>query len=399
MVAADTMVALAIAGGGSLFMAWSIGAGSSGSTPFAPAVGANAISIMRAGFFVGILGLAGATLQGANVTETVGRNLISGVSITPGAATLGLFIAAFLVAGGVFAGYPIATAFTVTGSMIGVGLALGGAPAWAKYYEIAALWFLTPVIGGGSAFAIAWLLGREAVAENIVIPTLGAVVGLIGANIEFSVLAGPGSGASIASALARTTPRPTLFGIDSVVVLVSIGVSALTFALLFWEIQKDPEAGQRRFLLALGALVAFSAGGSQVGLAIGPLIPLLADVPFEFPLIPVLFGGGVGLLIGSWTGAPRMIKALSQDYSSLGPKRSIAALIPSFAIAQSAVFFGIPVSFNEIIVSAIIGSGYAAGVRNVSRKKMVYTVLAWVGSFVLALGLSFGGYTVLSMVL
>jgi len=42
----------------------------------------------------------------------------------------------------------------------------------------------------------------------------------------------------------------------------------------------------------------------------------------------MLVGGGFGLLIGSWTGAPRMIKAISQDYSSLGPRRSIAALIP-----------------------------------------------------------------------
>jgi PiT family inorganic phosphate transporter len=109
----------------------------------------------------------------------------------------------------------------------------------------------------------------------------------------------------------------------------------------------------------------------------------------------VLVGGGAGLLAGSWTGAPRMIKALAQDYSSLGPRRSIAALIPSFAIAQTAVFFGIPVSFNEIIVSAIVGSGYAAGGSGVSAEKMVKTVLAWIGSLVLALG---GGYAVFTAV-
>jgi len=396
MVAAETTVALLLAAGGSLFMAWSIGAGSSGSTPFAPAVGANAISILRAGFLVGILGLAGATLQGANVTETVGRSLIRGVTITPAAATLGLFIAAILVAIGVFVGYPIATAFTVTGAMIGVGLALGGAPAWAKYQEIAALWVLTPVLGGGSAFAIAWLLRQDWSSDAIVIPTLGAVVGLLVANIEFSVLAGPGAGASIAMASATLVAGPQVAGLDGTAVLVSLGLAALVAGLLVLAIRQDPATGQRRFLLALGALVAFSAGGSQVGLALGPLLPLLSSAPIEIPLLAVLFGGGVGLLIGSWTGAPRMIKALSQDYSSLGPQRSIAALIPSFAIAQTAVFFGIPVSFNEIIVSAIIGSGYAAGVRNVSRAKMGYTVLAWVGSFVLAFGLSFAGYTVFS---
>jgi PiT family inorganic phosphate transporter len=84
-----------------------------------------------------------------------------------------------------------------------------------------------------------------------------------------------------------------------------------------------------------------------------------------------------------------MIKALAQDYSSLGPRRSIAALIPSFLIAQAAVFLGVPVSFNEIIVSGIVGAGYAAGGSAVSREKMVKTALAWVGSLALSLAAGF----------
>ena len=127
-----TVGTLFVAGVASLFMAWSIGAGSSGSTPFAPAVGANAISVMRAGLVVGVLGLLGAVLQGANVTEAVGTELIGGVTLTAGAAIVALLTAAGLVAIGVFAGYPIATAFTVTGAVVGVGLAMGGDPAWAE---------------------------------------------------------------------------------------------------------------------------------------------------------------------------------------------------------------------------------------------------------------------------
>jgi PiT family inorganic phosphate transporter len=94
-----------------------------------------------------------------------------------------------------------------------------------------------------------------------------------------------------------------------------------------------------------------------------------------------------------------MIKALAQDYSSLGPRRSIAAMIPSFAIAQTAVALGIPVSFNEIIVSAIVGSGYAAGGAGVSREKMVKTVLAWAGSLALAFAVSYGGFRAVSALL
>ena len=90
MVAAGTLATLLIAGLASLFMAWAIGAGSSGSTPFAPAVGANAIGVMRAGFIVGLLGLAGASLQGANVTEAVGSELVAGGTLSPTAAIVAI---------------------------------------------------------------------------------------------------------------------------------------------------------------------------------------------------------------------------------------------------------------------------------------------------------------------
>ncbi|AQL42816.1 anion permease [Halorientalis sp. IM1011] len=393
MVAGGTLATFLVAGAASLFMAWAIGAGSSGSTPFAPAVGANAISVMRAGFFVGLLGLAGAVLQGANVTEAVGRELILNVTLSPTAAVVALITAAVLVAIGVFAGYPIATAFTVTGAVVGVGLALGGDPAWAKYQEIVALWVATPFLGGGIAYGTARTLRNERVPESVAVPLLAGVVGAILANVRFVVLGPPGEAASLTGVAATALPEyPSLL----VAVGVTLAAAALVAVVLWWDLREDPEAGQRHFLLALGGLVAFSAGGSQVGLALGPLLPLLD--PFEIPLVAVLLGGGLGLLIGSWTGAPRMIKALSQDYSALGPRRSIAALIPSFAIAQTAVFFGIPVSFNEIIVSAIIGSGFAAGGSGVSGSKMGYTVLAWIGSLVLAFAAGYGVFAAVSAV-
>ena len=387
MVATTTLMTLLVAALASLFMAWAIGAGSSGSTPFAPAVGANAIGVMRAGFVVGVLGLAGATLQGANVTEAVGRELIRGVTLSPTAAIVGLLTAATLVAIGVFTGYPIATAFTVTGAVVGVGLALGGDPAWAKYREIVTLWVAVPFVGGGIAYTTARLLRAERVPERVAVPLLAGVVGLVLANVEFVLLGPAGESASLAATLAGPLP-----GGSAAIGAVSLLFAAVATLLLYREMVRDEARGQRRFLLVMGGLVAFSAGGSQVGLALGPLLPLLDEVALGIPLTALLLGGGLGLLIGSWTGAPRMIKALARDYSSLGPRRSIAALIPSFAIAQAAVFFGVPVSFNEIIVSAIVGSGYAAGGAGVSGRKMVYTVLAWVVSLVLAGGVSYGAY-------
>lgn len=394
MVEIATLGTFLVAALASLFMAWAIGAGSSGSTPFAPAVGANAISVMRAGFLVGLLGFSGAVLQGANVSEAVGTELIGGVTLSSLAATIALLIAAGLVAIGIFTGYPIATAFTVTGAVIGVGLAMGGDPAWAKYTEIATLWILTPFIGGSIAYAVARALRSEVVAEEYLIIVLAGVVGAIVANIEFALLgSGPG-GESIAQASSGWIPGPAIAGTAAATLVIAM----LWAGAIALDLRSGTERGERHFLLILGGLVAFSAGGSQVGLAIGPLIPLSGEL--DLPLIAMLVGGGFGLLLGSWTGAPRMIKAISQDYSSLGPRRSIAALIPSFMIAQSAVLFGIPVSFNEIIVSAIIGSGYAAAGSGggVSGRKMGFTVLAWIGSLAGAIIISYVGYTAVAAV-
>ncbi|WP_121744029.1 inorganic phosphate transporter [Natronorubrum halophilum] len=396
MVEFVTIATFLVAALASLFMAWAIGAGSSGSTPFAPAVGANAISVMRAGFLVGILGFAGAVLQGANVSEAVGADLIGGVTLSPMAATVALIIAAGLVAIGVFAGYPIATAFTVTGAVIGVGLAMGGVPAWPKYIEIATLWILTPFAGGGFAYGIARILRSEPFAEEYLIIGLAALVGVIVANLEFAILgSGSTGGASIAQASSGWVPGPSFVG----VVAATTVIAALWAGGIAIDLNAGTERGERHFLLILGGLVAFSAGGSQVGLAVGPLIPLSGDV--GLPLIALLVGGGFGLLLGSWTGAPRMIKAISQDYSSLGPRRSIAALIPSFMIAQTAVLYGIPVSFNEIIVSAIIGSGYAAAGSGggVSASKMGYTVLAWVASLAGSIIISYAGFVAIDFAL
>ncbi len=388
MVEIATVGAFAVAAVASLFMAWAIGAGSSGSTPFAPAVGANAISVMRAGFLVGLLGFAGAVLQGANVSEAVGTELIGGVTLSSTAATVALLIAAALVAIGIFTGYPIATAFTVTGAVIGTGLAMGGDPAWAKYIEIASLWVLTPFVGGFIAYAVARALRADTIAEEHLVIGLAAVVGAIVANIEFAILGAGAGGASIAQVSGSSLPGPAVAGTAVATLIIAI----LWAGAIALDLDTGTERGERHFLLVLGGLVAFSAGGSQVGLAIGPLIPLSNDL--ELPLIAMLVGGGFGLLLGSWTGAPRMIKAISQDYSSLGPRRSIAALIPSFIIAQAAVLFGIPVSFNEIIVSAIIGSGYAAAGAGggVSARKMGFTVLAWIGSLAGSIAVSYVGY-------
>jgi PiT family inorganic phosphate transporter len=349
---------------------------------------------MRAGFLVGLLGFAGAVLQGASIAGTVGTGLVYGVTLTPGAVAVGLFVAALLVSVGIFTGYPIPTGFTATGAVIGVGLALGGMPAWATYQEIGTMWVLVPFVGSGVAYAMARFLRHDDVPERVSVPFLGGIVGAIVANMSFVVLGGQ----SVALVTASWPPIADVLGVGPARLGITLVVAAVVALLLVWDMIDSVDRGLRHLLLVLGGLVAFSAGASQVGLAVGPLIPLLDVLPIT--LLALLIGGGLGLLAGSWMGAPRMIKALSQDYSSLGPRRSIAALVPAFALAQIAVFFAIPISFNEIVLSAIVGSGYAAGGSgSVSQKKMRNTVIAWITSLTIAIGVSYGAYTAIESIL
>lgn len=381
-----------------LFMAWSLGANSN-SPPFAPAVGANAVPTMRAALLIGILAAVGAVTQGGAISETVGVDLIDGVSITPLAATTGLLVAASFMAFGVYSGYPVPAAFATTGAMVGVGLSLGGDPAFSTYREIGTFWLLVPPTSGGIAYLTATILRRDDVPDTVSIPLLAAVVGGILANVRLGVIPHPHRAqGSIAEAVALTVGGPTILGIDVLVPLITVLFGVLGFGWMRQRTKASVQNGIRSFLLVLGSAVAFSSGGSQVGLATGPLENLYG-VELGLPGIALLGVGATGILLGAWMGAPRLLQATSREYAQLGLRRSIAALVPGFIIAQVAIALGIPISFNNIIISGLIGGGLAAGTAGISRRKIGVTLLFWLVTLATSIGIGFGLYRLFSTLL
>ena len=391
-------VLVAFATVSSLFMAWSLGANSN-SPPFAPAIGANAVSTMRAAFLIGILAAAGALTQGGAISETVGANLIDGVAITPLAAASGLLVAAGFMSFGVYSGYPVPAAFATTGAIVGVGLSLGGAPAFDTYRRIVTFWLLVPPTSGGLAYITAKLLRREDIPETVSIPLLAGVVSGILANVRLGVIPHPERAqSSVAEALAQFVGGPAVLGVDIVVVAVTLGFAALGYRFIRRRVDASIENGIRTLLLGLGSVVAFSSGGSQVGLATGPLENLYGT-ELGLPGIVLLAIGATGILAGAWMGAPRLLQATSREYAQLGLRRSIAALVPGFIIAQLAIALGIPISFNNIIISGVIGGGLAAGSAGVSRRKIGVTLGFWLITLVGSIAIGFGVYRALSTLL
>ncbi|MFB6172315.1 MAG: anion permease [Haloarculaceae archaeon] len=399
---ATVLLVLGVAFVAALFMSFTVGANSN-SAPVAPAVGANALSVLRAALLVGVVAALGAVLQGGNISETIGKNLVTGVSISPLAAAVALITSATLITLGNSRGYPIPSAFTVTGSIVGVGIALGGGFAVDEYVRIVSFWLAIPLANAALGYLIARTLRSEHLDEAVGIPLLAAGVGYTLANIRLSVIPAPGGeSGSIAGYLAtHFGVLPThVFGqytLGMVTVSAVVGASAL--ALTRWQLLADQTVGINRFLIGLGLLVVFTSGGTQVGLATGPLEAIFAT-DLHLSSVYLLALGGVGILAGAWVRSPRVIQAVSNEYAALGPRRSIAALIPAFLVAQLAIVLGIPISFNKVMISSIVGSGLVASTSGggVSPKKAGFTVLSWVWSMGGAGLISYGLYVGLTLV-
>lgn len=388
-------MALATATG--FFMAWVLGANSN-SPPFAPAVGANAIPTMRAALLIGIFAALGALTQGGSISETVGAGLILGVDIVPLAAVAALLTAATYMLVGVYSGYPVPAAFATTGAVVGVGLALGGDPAWDTYRRLGTFWLAVPFVSGGIAYTTAKLLRRDDVPDTLAVPLLAAAVGGVLMNVTFGFIPAPEGRGTVAGYVSRRVAAPEVAGVDAAAVVVTLVFAALSFAYVRRSMRASVDAGIKRFLLILGSVVAFSSGGSQVGLATGPL-EHLARTELGLSAAVLLGFGAVGLLAGAWMGAPRLLQATSREYARLGVRRSIAALVPGFMVAQLAIAWGIPISFNNIILSGVIGGGLAAGSAGISREKILRTVFFWLVTLSSSVGVGYVVYSVLATLL
>jgi len=156
------------------------------------------------------------------------------------------------------------------------------------------------------------------------VPLLAGVVGGIVANVQLSIIPSPaGTDQGLLAGFAAMTA-----GTDIAAVAATLLLAAGSFYYIRRKTQVSVDKGIKTFLVVLGSVVAFSSGGSQVGLATGPLENLYR-VELGLPGLVLLALGALGILGGAWMGAPRLLQATSREYAQLGVRRSIAALVPA----------------------------------------------------------------------
>lgn len=293
---------------GSVFMGISIGA-SSVAPAFGPVNSSGSTNVLRAALLAGIFALIGSVAQGANVTGTVGSGLLSG-SLGLGQGAIILLVASALVIISVVFDYPMPTAFTVVGAVLGSAFAFGNSISFPVVGKIFFYWLIVPFVAMGLSYGFAKFLRK-------------------------------------------------------------------------YLSKEDSEKKIKYLLLFSGSYMAYTAGAGSVGLAVGPLTSM------GISSYILLWLGGLAILAGAWMYSPRIIRAVSFDYSNIGPRRSIAALLTASVLAQIGIFYGVPISFNEAIIASVIGSGLVKGKSNTDSKKILYTVGAWVSAFILSGFLTF----------
>jgi len=295
-----------------LFVGFNIG-GSTTGPAFGPAVGSDAISKTGAAALMAVFFFVGAWTIGRRVVDTLGTELVTdpGVFSIESSIVVLFFIGGALFVGNYF-GVPASTSMTAVGAIAGLGVAAGELD-WAVMGEIAIWWIVAPIVG----FWTSGMIGRYLYPR---INRWVAIVSTPGPLLEFDR----------SGVVPRPTPGPNTTRRE------------LTGAVV---------------VVAIGCLMAFSSGTSNIANAIAPLVGVGVDINVLIVL------GCAAVAVGAFTIARRTLDTLGNDITDLPLTAAIIVAIVSSVIVVGLSAIGIPASFVIIATTSIVGLGWGRATR------------------------------------
>ena len=295
------------------FVGYNIGGATTGPA-FGPAVGAGVISKAGAAALMSVFFFIGAGTLGRRVVDTLGEDLITqaGVFSLESSIVVLFFIGGALFIGNYF-GVPASTSMTAVGAIAGLGVATGSLD-WGEMGAIAIWWLVAPIIG----FWVSGLIGRYFYPR---INQWVAIDGTDGPLIEFD--------------RSGTVPRPI----------------------------SGPGTTRREIvgatvLVAIGCLMAFASGTSNIANAIAPLVG--AGV---VEMNPMILLGSAAVAVGAFTIARRTLDTLGNDITDLPLTAAIVVAVVASGIVIGLSAIGIPASFVIIATMSIVGLGWGRATR------------------------------------
>lgn len=260
-----------------VFMGISIGA-SSVAPSFAPVDSSGGSSVMRLALIAGIFAFLGAILQGQNVANTVGSGILAGNIGAVQAATI-LIVGSGLVIVSVLTDYPMPTAFTIVGSVIGSGLAFGNPIKWASVASVVGFWLATPIVSLLTAYIFARLLRRYVPREgserliNYMLLVAGSYVAYTAGAASVGLAVGP-----LQSTGVSTTALLLMGG--STILIGSWWISPRIIRAVAYDYSN---IGPRRSTAALAASGLLAQAGIYLG----------APVSFNLAIVAAVIGSGL----------------------------------------------------------------------------------------------------------
>ncbi|WP_181686930.1 inorganic phosphate transporter [Halorhabdus salina] len=303
-----------------LFVGFNIGGATTGPA-FGPAVGADAISKTAAAGLMAVFFLVGAWTIGRRVVDTLGSELFTDATVLTMETSI---VVLFFIGGALFLGnyygVPASTSMTAVGALGGLGVATGTLD-WAVMGGIAIWWIVAPIVG----FWVSGMIGRyfyPRINEWVAITTTeGAMFKIDHSGVVPRLVAGP-----------NTTRREAVGGI---------------------------------VVIAIGCLMAFSSGTSNIANAIAPLVGAGADIDMMILL------GCVAVAVGAFTIARRTLDTLGNDITDLPLTAAIVVAIVSSTIVIGLSIIGIPASFVIIATTSIVGLGWGRATRTTALPEVV----------------------------
>ena len=315
MVEVLLLVGVAVAA----FVGYNIGGATTGPA-FGPAVGADVLSKAGAAGLMSVFFFIGAGTLGQRVVTTLGEDLVTGANVfTLETSIIVLFFIGGALFVGNFAGVPASTSMTAVGAIAGLGIATNTLD-WAVMGEIAIWWLVAPIIG----FWVSGVVGRYFYSA---IDRWVAIESTEGALFELD-RSGP-------------VPRPVL----------------------------GPNTTRRELtggivVIAIGCLMAFSSGTSNIANAIAPLVAL-----DNVEMTPMILLGSAAVAVGAFTIARRTLDTLGNDITDLPLTAAIVVAVVSSGIVISLSAVGIPASFVIIATMSIVGLGWGRATRTVTVRQ------------------------------
>jgi PiT family inorganic phosphate transporter len=111
-------------------------------------------------------------------------------------------------------------------------------------------------------------------------------------------------------------------------------------------------------VVAIGCLMAFSSGTSNIANAVAPLVG-----SGELAMNPAIVVGGIAVAIGAFTIARRTLETMGSDITELPLTAAIVVATVSSTLVVFLSALGIPASFVIIATMSIVGLGWGRATR------------------------------------